>query len=44
MADGANLTTAAATGDEKVWYVQTRLALYLAIMKAIISIVFSHKI
>ena len=43
MADGASLTTAAATGDEKVCYVQTVLSLYLAVMKAIISIIFSHK-
>ena len=43
MADGASLTTAAATGDEKVCYVQTVLLLYLAVMKAIISIIFSRK-
>lgn len=43
MADGASLTTAAAAGDEKVCYVQTVLSLYLAAMKVIISIVFSHE-
>ena len=43
MADGTSLTTAAATGDEKVCYVQIVLSLYLAVMKAIISIIFSHK-
>lgn len=39
MADGAQLTTAAATGDEKVLYLETVLARYLAMKLAIASIV-----